>query len=40
MTWFRKIEREGVVINWFDPEDFERILKFIEERITNETKLA
>ena len=40
MTWFRKMERERVVINWFNPEDFDQILKFIEERIANETKPA
>ena len=40
MTWFRKMEREGVEINWFDGGDFEVILKFIEKRIDYDTKSA
>jgi tRNA dimethylallyltransferase len=40
MTWFRKMEREGVEINWFDGGDFEVISKFIEKRIDYDTKPA
>ena len=31
MTWFRKMEREGVKINWFDGKDYNLILNFIKE---------
>lgn len=30
MTWFRKMEREGVVINWIDGADFIKAKKLIE----------
>jgi len=40
MTWFRKMEREGVKINWFDSGDYKTILMFIEKRIENDTKFA
>jgi len=33
MTWFRKMEREGVNINWFDGKDYDAVLSFIKERI-------
>ena len=33
MTWFRKMEREGVNINWFDGKDYHVVLSFIKERI-------
>ena len=33
MTWFRKMEREGVEINWFSPHEYENIKKFIENSI-------
>jgi len=32
MTWFRKMEREGVKINWFDGNDYDVILSFIKEK--------
>jgi tRNA dimethylallyltransferase len=38
MTWFRKMEREGVNINWFDGKDYEEVLKFIKERMENNAK--
>jgi tRNA dimethylallyltransferase len=28
-TWFRKMEREGVIINWFDGKDYKKILTFM-----------
>ena len=31
MTWFRKMEREGVVINWIDGADFNKSKLIIEE---------
>lgn len=33
MTWFRKMEREGVNINWFDGKDYDMVLSFIKERM-------
>lgn len=30
MTWFRKMEREGVVINWIDGADFNKAKQLIE----------
>ena len=38
MTWFRKMEREGVKINWFNSGEYDTILNFIEKQITNDTK--
>lgn len=32
MTWFRKMEREGVVINWLPEADFEEAKKLIESK--------
>jgi len=31
MTWFRKMEREGVKINWFDGSDYNAVLSFIKK---------
>ena len=33
MTWFRKMEREGVKIFWFNPDDADAILSFIESKM-------
>lgn len=33
MTWFRKMEREGVKINWIDGPDFEEACLIIEQHI-------
>ena len=33
MTWFRKMEREGVNINWFDGKDYDMVLSFVKERM-------
>ena len=40
MTWFRKMEREGVKINWFDGGDYNIILNFIVKQLGNDTKSA
>jgi len=40
MTWFRKMEREGVKIDWFDGGDYNIILKFLEKQLRNDTKSA
>jgi tRNA dimethylallyltransferase len=34
MTWFRKMEKEGVVINWIDGPDFNKAKALIETNIT------
>lgn len=33
MTWFRKMEREGVLINWIDGPDFNKAKKIIENSL-------
>jgi tRNA dimethylallyltransferase len=33
MTWFRKMEREGINISWFDGTDYDAVLSFINERM-------
>jgi tRNA dimethylallyltransferase len=38
MTWFRKMEREGVIINWFDGKDYNVVLSFIKERMEKNAK--
>lgn len=35
MTWFRKMEKEGVVINWIDGPDFNKAKELIERNIIN-----
>lgn len=35
MTWFRKMEREGVKINWFSP-DYTAIQSFVKSQFNNE----
>ncbi|MCW8810523.1 MAG: tRNA (adenosine(37)-N6)-dimethylallyltransferase MiaA, partial [Ignavibacteriaceae bacterium] len=37
MTWFRKMEREGVKINWFSPDNYLAIKNFVTTRL-NETE--
>jgi len=38
MTWFRKMEREGVTISWFDGKDYDAVLRFIRERMEKNAK--
>ena len=38
MTWFRKMEREGVNISWFDGKDYDAVLSFIKERSEKNAK--
>jgi len=38
MTWFRKMEREGLIINWFDGKNYENILSFVEKRIIKDAE--
>ena len=35
MTWFRKMEKEGVKINWFDPEEYNKIRNFLMPELEN-----
>lgn len=37
MTWFRKMEREGIVINWFSPDNYPEIKNFVHKQL-NETE--
>jgi len=37
MTWFRKMEREGVKINWFSPDNYQLINNFVTKKL-NESK--
>ncbi len=32
MTWFRKMEKEGVTINWIDGADLEKALRIIQDK--------
>jgi hypothetical protein len=33
MTWFRKMEREGVIINWIEGSDFNKAKQLIENSL-------
>ena len=35
MTWFRKMEKEGVAINWFPPRNYSEIKNFVKEQSTD-----
>jgi tRNA dimethylallyltransferase len=35
MTWFRKMEKEGVAINWFPPGNYSEIKNFVKEQFTD-----
>ena len=39
MTWFRKMEREGVEINWFPP-DYTAIKNFVSSHLSNAKSLS
>jgi tRNA dimethylallyltransferase len=34
MTWFRKMEREGVQIDWFPPDSYSLIKSFLKKQLT------
>ncbi len=36
MTWFRKMEKEGVEINWFHPEQYDELENFVIFKLNNE----
>ena len=33
MTWFRKMEKEGIKINWFEPDEIEKIRNFLKSEL-------
>jgi len=33
MTWFRKMEKEGVEINWFDAMNYIKVKNFVAEKL-------
>ncbi len=35
MTWFRKMEKEGIKIIWFEPEEYKRIKDYLESKLKN-----
>lgn len=35
MTWFRKMERDGIEINWFPPNSYSIIKNFVYKQLTN-----
>jgi hypothetical protein len=35
MTWFRKMEREGLEINWFPPDDYSKIKNFVNSQLSD-----
>ncbi|MDH3267215.1 MAG: tRNA (adenosine(37)-N6)-dimethylallyltransferase MiaA [Ignavibacteria bacterium] len=35
ITWFRKMEREGVIINWFPPDSYTEIRNFVNSKLGN-----
>jgi len=39
MTWFRKMEKEGVVINWFPTDSYPEIRKFVKSLLSNAESL-
>jgi len=40
MTWFRKMEREGVEINWFDTQEYRDVKSFVAEKLGNYASLS
>lgn len=40
MTWFRKMEREGVGINWFSPDNYSAIKNFVTTRLNESKRLS
>ena len=38
MTWFRKMEREGIKINWFHPTDYSEIKSFVTSKLNDATQ--
>ena len=40
MTWFRKMEREGVEINWFSPDNYTEIKNFVAVKLNEPKKVS
>jgi len=40
MTWFRKMEREGVNINWFSPDNYSAIKNFVTRRLNESENIS
>jgi tRNA dimethylallyltransferase len=40
MTWFRKMEREGVNINWFSPDNYLAIKNFVTTRLNESENIS
>ena len=40
MTWFRKMEREGVEINWFSPDNYLAIKHFVTARLNDSKSIS
>jgi len=40
MTWFRKMEREGVEINWFSPDNYMEIKNFVAIKLNEPKKIS
>jgi tRNA dimethylallyltransferase len=40
MTWFRKMEREGVKINWFSPDNYLAIKNFVTTRLNDSQNIS
>jgi len=40
MTWFRKMEKEGIEINWFDAMDYAKVKNFIAVKMDNNAILS
>ncbi|HEY6437293.1 MAG TPA: tRNA dimethylallyltransferase [Ignavibacteriaceae bacterium] len=40
MTWFRKMEREGILINWFPPHSYSEIRNFINSQMRNAQSIS
>jgi tRNA dimethylallyltransferase len=40
MTWFRKMEREGIQINWFPPDSYPEIKKFVKKQLTESNDVS
>jgi tRNA dimethylallyltransferase len=40
LTWFRKMEREGVNINWFSPDNYSAIKNFVTRRLNESENIS
>ncbi|MBT8385793.1 MAG: tRNA (adenosine(37)-N6)-dimethylallyltransferase MiaA [Ignavibacteria bacterium] len=40
MTWFRKMEKEGVQINWFEAMDYTKVKNFVTQKLSNNVILS